>query len=590
MLVESSRKIVSSKIISSPGIGQKERLLDNIEAPALLITEQRQPIFLNDAAKSILDKYDQDIFFQAVLPEVAEWKSNWQRISQGHTVTTSVDLSPESIPGASAIRIDLTFSLLSDRNPPCALCILGSFTQDHGLTDTINQSKFPDENPNPVMRFSKDGRLLYANRSSASILSCWNLKLGGRLKGTAWSVLSDVIRQGSQRNEDFPCGDRVYTVTFAPLSDDEFVNVYVLDTTEIMKAKLELQTALGEVRELKNKLQQENKYLQEEIKQELGSDVIIGESDAQTDLMRKVGQVARTDATVLISGETGTGKELIARAIHAGSQRKDRPLVKVNCAALPANLIESELFGHEKGAFTGACARKIGRFELADAGTIFLDEIGDLPLELQSKLLRVLQEGELERVGGIQTIRVDVRIISATNRSLADSIDAGEFREDLFYRLNVFPIESPPLRKRKKDITLLANHFVRKYSVKIGKRINSIEAPFMAQLQAYDWPGNVRELENIIERAIILSDGDTLQIDEAFDLSINPKSLHAPKTIREVEKEMIQAALEDCDWKIEGQCGAATRLDMAPSTLRERIKKFGIQKPAGSKVINIQFA
>jgi transcriptional regulator with PAS, ATPase and Fis domain len=588
VLVESSRKIVSSEIISSPGIGQKERLLENIKGPALLITEQRQPIFLNDAAKSVLDQYDQDTFFRAVLPEVAEWENNWQRISQGHTVTTSVDLSPESIPGNSATRIDLTFSLLSDRNPPCALCILGSFSQDHGFTEIINQSKFPDENPNPVMRFSKDGRLLYANRSSASILGCWNLKLGGRLKGTAWSVLSDVIRQGSQRNEDFPCGDRVYTVTFAPLSDDEFVNVYVLDTTEIMKAKLALQTALGEVRELKNRLQQENKYLQEEIKQELGSDVIIGDSDAQSDLMRKVGQVARTDATVLISGETGTGKELIARAIHAGSQRKDRPLVKVNCAALPANLIESELFGHEKGAFTGASARKIGRFELADAGTIFLDEIGDLPLELQAKLLRVLQEGELERVGGIQTIRIDVRIIAATNRSLANSIAAGEFRDDLFYRLNVFPIESPPLRNRKKDIPLLANHFVQKYSVKIGKLINSIEAPLMAQLQAYDWPGNVRELENIIERAIILSDGDTLQLDEAFDLSINPKSLHAPKTIREVEKEMIQVALEDCDWKIEGQCGAATRLDMAPSTLRERIKKFGIQRPAGSKVINIQ--
>ncbi len=582
MLVESS-----PKIIDSPGIGQKERLLENIEDPALLITEQRLPIFLNDAAKSILEKYDQDIFFRAVLPEAAEWKSSWRRICQGLTVTTSVDLPPGSIPGYAATRIDLTLSLLSDRNPPCALCIMGPFTQDNGFTKSLDQSKFPDENPNPVMRFSKEGRLLYANRSSTLILGCWNLKLGGHLKGKAKSILTEVTRQGSQRNEDFPCGNRVYMVTFAPLLDDQVVNVYVLDTTEKMKAKQALQTALDEVRELKNRLQQENRYLQEEIKRELGSDVIVGESEAQSNLMKKVGQVAKTDATVLISGETGTGKELIARAIHAGSQRKDRPLVKVNCAALPANLIENELFGHEKGAFTGANARKIGRFELADGGTIFLDEIGDLPLELQAKLLRILQEGELERVGGIQTIRVDVRVIAATNHSLEDGIAAGEFRDDLFYRLNVFPIESPPLRNRKEDIILLANHFLQKYSVKIGKRINKIEAPLMAQLQAYDWPGNVRELENIIERAIILSDGNILQLDEAFDLNIKPRPQYGPKTIREVEKEMIQAALEDCDWKIEGQSGAATQLDMAPSTLRERIKKFGIQRLAGSKVINI---
>ncbi len=585
MLVESSRKIVSPLVI-----GQKERLLENIEGPALLITEQRLPIFLNDAANSILDKYHPDVLFQAILPEQTEWKSIWQRINRGHTVITSVDLSPEVTPGHRATRIELTLSLLSGRNPSCALCILESFEQEYEVDKNTDQSRFPDENPNPVMRFSRDGSLLYANRSSTPLLSCWKLQPGEHLRGTAGSVLVDVIRQGSLRNEDFPCGDRVYTVTFAPLADDESVNVYALDTTEKMKAELALKTALDEVRELKNRLQQENKYLQEEIKQGLGSDVIIGESEVQSILMRKVGQVAGTDATVLISGETGTGKELIARAIHAGSRRKNRPLVKVNCAALPANLIESELFGHEKGAFTGASARKIGRFELADAGTIFLDEIGDLAPELQSKLLRILQEGEFERVGGIQTIRVDVRVIAATNRSLANSIDAGEFREDLFYRLNVFPIESPPLRHRKKDIALLAHHFMHKYGVKIGKRIESIEAPLMARMQAYEWPGNVRELENIIERAIILSDGDTLQLDEAFDLNIHPRSHQGPKTIREVEKEMIQAALEDCDWKIEGQHGAATRLDMAPSTLRERIKKFGIRRSAPFKVINLQSA
>jgi transcriptional regulator with GAF, ATPase, and Fis domain len=338
-----------------------------------------------------------------------------------------------------------------------------------------------------------------------------------------------------------------------------------------------LQSALDEIGHLKNRLQQENHYLQDEIKQVHGADAIIGDSEAQKKLLRRIGQVTHTDTTVLITGETGTGKELIARAIHAGSDRK-RPLVKVNCAALPVGLIESELFGHEKGAFTGASSRKIGRFELADGGTIFLDEIGDLPLELQSKLLRVLQEGEIERVGGDHTIQVDVRVIAATNRLLAQGISDGEFREDLFYRLNVFPITSPPLRNRKQDIAMLTYHFLRKYGKKIGKRIDTIDAPTLARLQAYNWPGNIRELENIIERAIILSEGNTLQLDEAFDLNITPNAQPGGRTIREVEREMMQSALEDCAWVIEGLSGAAQRLGVAPSTLRERIKKYGLER------------
>ncbi|MCH6564642.1 MAG: sigma-54-dependent Fis family transcriptional regulator [Proteobacteria bacterium] len=357
------------------------------------------------------------------------------------------------------------------------------------------------------------------------------------------------------------------------------LNVYALDTTGKKKVELELQSALDEVRLLKNRLQQENHYLQDEIKQVHGADAMIGNSKVQEKLLQKVRQVAKTDTTVLISGETGTGKELLARAIHAASQRKDRPLVKINCATLPVGLIENELFGHEKGAFTGATARKIGRFELADGGTIFLDEIGDLSLELQAKLLRVLQEGELERVGGNSTIAVNVRVIAATNRNLADSIAAGEFREDLFYRLNVFPILSPPLRNRKNDIAMLAHHFLQKYGAKIGKRFNSIDAPVLARLQAYDWPGNVRELENIIERAIVLSEGSSLQLEEAFDLNMTPQSpQRVEKTLGEVEQEMIQNALEVCGGKIEGDGGAASRLGVAPSTLRERIKKYGLQR------------
>ncbi len=449
------------------------------------------------------------------------------------------------------------------------------------ISESEGSSNFPDENPNPVMRLTKEGRLLYANLASQPLLNSWNQKLGDKINGAVMSKFNQASKSGSQQQHDFDCGHRVFTVVFAPVVGSDYINLYALEITGKKIVEQALQTALDEVKLLKNRLQQENRYLQDEIRQVHGTDAIIGNSEVQEKLLHKVGQVAKTDTTVLITGETGTGKELLARAVHAASQRQDRPLVKVNCAALPAGLIESELFGHEKGSFTGATGRKIGRFELADGGTIFLDEIGDLPLELQSKLLRVLQEGELERVGGNSTLRVNVRVIAATNRNLADSIDAGEFREDLFYRLNVFPVQSPPLRNRKNDIAPLAYHFLQKYGAKIGKRFNAIDAPVLALLQAYDWPGNVRELENIIERAIILSEGPSLQLEEAFDLNVTPqRQQQGEKTIKEVEQEMMQNALEACGWKIEGASGAAARLGVAPSTLRGRIKKCGLQRRA----------
>ena len=282
----------------------------------------------------------------------------------------------------------------------------------------------------------------------------------------------------------------------------------------------------------------------------------------------------------MILGETGTGKELIARAIHNLSPRTNRPLVKVNCAALPANLIESELFGHEKGAFTGATARKPGRFELADGGTIFLDEIGDLPLELQVKLLRVLQDGEFERIGGTQSLHVDVRVIAATNRDLEKSIEEKHFREDLYYRLNVFPLSLPPLRARSEDIAIIMRHFLDKYSKKMGKEIDTIPQKAMAALQAYDWPGNVRELENIIERALILSRGTTLRLDDAFSNRRNTSPPTTPSgTLKNVERHHILQVLEQTHWRIEGQRGAAIRLGLNPSTLRSRMRKLSIEKP-----------
>lgn len=352
------------------------------------------------------------------------------------------------------------------------------------------------------------------------------------------------------------------------------------DVTERTRADEALRKALMEVKQLKSRLQAENIYLQEEIKLDHNFGEIITGSDGFKKALAGVQQVASTDATVLILGETGTGKELVARAVHSISPRNDRPLVKVNCAALPANLIESELFGHEKGAFTGALSRKIGRFELADRGTIFLDEIGDLPLELQAKLLRVLQEKEFERLGNPRPIKVDVRVIAATNRDLKSAITAGSFREDLFYRLNVFPIALPPLRERKEDVPLLVRHFARKYAQKVGKVIDKIPQKVVSALQAYSWPGNVRELQNIIERAAILSRGSTLQLEEMLELVQATDTQARPSlTLEDVERNHILKVLEETGWRIEGKQGAAVRLALNPSTLRSRIEKLNIQKP-----------
>ena len=349
-----------------------------------------------------------------------------------------------------------------------------------------------------------------------------------------------------------------------------------------------------EIKALKGRLEKEIVYLQEEIRTVHNFEEIVGSSPALLKLLRKVDQVAATDSTVLIYGETGTGKELIARAIHDRSNRKDRPLVKVNCSAISAGLVESELFGHVKGAFTGAFERRIGRFELADGGTIFLDEVGELPLDTQVKLLRVLQEREFEPVGSNRSIRVDVRIICATNRNLQDSIKEGTFRSDLYYRLNVFPLEVPPLRERRADIPQLAMFFLSRYARNLGKRIDGISAAAKETLTNYSWPGNIRELQNLIERALILCNGPILDLDN--DLSnvsgafifptpepkqVQPRAdQYAFKTLQEVEREHIVAALEQAHGVIEGANGAAKVLGLHPNTLRHRMEKLGIKRTA----------
>jgi formate hydrogenlyase transcriptional activator len=335
-----------------------------------------------------------------------------------------------------------------------------------------------------------------------------------------------------------------------------------------------------EIASLKSRLEQENLYLQEESRTEAAFADVIGGSPAIEKVLASVRRVAGTDATVLVTGETGTGKEVVVRAIHGLSGRKGKILVKVNCAALPAGVIESELFGHEKGAFTGALNRRIGRFELAHGGTLFLDEVGDLPLELQAKLLRVLQEGEFERLGGTQTHKVDVRIIAATNRDLKAAVQEGRFRADLFYRLNVFPIPIPPLRERIEDVPRLTRHFVMTYASKMGKSIETIGERAMRELTAYSWPGNVRELQNVIERAVILSRRSHLELDETFAAPGAATRTEPGRTLEEIEREHILSVLESVGWRVSGERGACGILGLKRTTLEARMKKLGISRPS----------
>jgi len=348
---------------------------------------------------------------------------------------------------------------------------------------------------------------------------------------------------------------------------------------EHQRAKKELTEALSRIQQLSERLQLENIHLQQEVSGKYAFGEIIGQSRTMSEVFSQVEQVAPQDATVLLLGETGTGKGLIAHAIHNRSARKQRAMITVNCAALPGNLIESELFGREKGAFTGAHVQQMGRFELADGGTIFLDEIGEMPLELQVKLLRVIQDGEFERLGSPRTTKVNVRVIAASNRDLKTEISAGRFREDLFYRLSVFPINIPPLRQRSNDIPLLVEYFVSKFNKRIGKNIDTVTKDTLNILQAYHWPGNVRELENVIERAIITSQGAVLQILDRFDTPQEMRSEQATKALADLEYDHILHVLKKTRWRIEGENGAALQLGINPSTLRARMRKFGLRRP-----------
>jgi len=354
-----------------------------------------------------------------------------------------------------------------------------------------------------------------------------------------------------------------------------------VDISKMKQAQEKITTQLEEIQLLKEQLEAENIQLRQELLSTGSYGEIIGESDILKHILYRVEQVAPMDTTVLLEGETGTGKELFARAIHQKSKRSNKGLITVNCASLPASLIESELFGHEKGAFTGALQRQMGRFELANGGTLFLDEVGEIPIELQSKLLRVLQDGEFERIGNPRTMKVDVRVIAATNRDLEQEILEGRFRKDLFYRLNVYPITSSPLRERRSDIPILVEHFVQRFNQKMGRNVTRIPKKVMEQLKAYDWPGNIRELENIIERAMILSKSSTLKVEKLKIPDHTPEE--KLRTLADHERDHIRKVLDRTLWRINGPKGAAHILDMHPETLRSRMKKFDIRRPDPSE-------
>jgi PAS domain S-box-containing protein len=385
-----------------------------------------------------------------------------------------------------------------------------------------------------------------------------------------------VLRDGTIKH--------LHTIGHPVLNESGDVVEYIgtgMDVTEQRQAQAALQTAFEEIKRLKDRLQDENLALREEIDQASMFEEIVGASAALKSVLSHVSKVAPTDSTVLISGETGTGKELIARAIHKHSRRADRAFVSLNCAATPPSLIASELFGHEKGAFTGAVQQRRGRFELAHSGTIFLDEIGEIPMDTQIVLLRVLQERQIERIGGSRAIPVDVRVVAATNRDLAAAIADGSFRSDLFYRLNVFPIHMPPLRKRREDIPILVEYFVKRFAEMMAKRIRRIEKRTLELCERYPWPGNIRELQNIVERSVILCGGDTFSIDEAWlsQAPLRPEVAGAlPSALQDQEKELIEAALAKSRGKVAGPSGAAAKLGIPASTLESKIKQLGIEK------------
>jgi formate hydrogenlyase transcriptional activator len=445
------------------------------------------------------------------------------------------------------------------------------------ITDTIRQ---------PIVVLAADGTTLYANRVALDFTGLTQEDVIDQGFFPRAYHPDDVERVGAERQERFLEGlpfdlemrvlhssgqYRWQLVQYNPLQDERNQIIRWYGTA----------TDIDDQKKTEERLRNENLVLREEIDRSSMFEEIVGSSKPMREVLKHIDKVAPSDSTVLILGETGTGKELIARALHRRSKRANRAFIRVNCAAIPQSLIASELFGHEKGAFTGALQRRLGRFEAADGGTLFLDEIGDLPMETQIALLRVLQEKEFERVGSNHPVSVDVRLIAATNRDLPAAVAAGTFRQDLFYRLNVVPIDVPPLRERAEDIPLLVEYFVGRFAKEAGKNMRHIGRHTLEQLQSYHWPGNIRELQNVVERAIVLCENDTFVVDESWlkrDSADSPRSQDGLSALTDREVEMIEAALAESRGRISGPSGAAAKLGIPRQTLESKIRRLGIDK------------
>jgi len=441
--------------------------------------------------------------------------------------------------------------------------------------------------------FDKNGRMLLWNKNVELVLGYSKVELNHMFVGefivmadreATIEIFNKVFAERKEHTIDYhlltKSGKKLPYIgsgSYAVVNGQECLIGQAINTSKLKETEDKLKSNIDEIENLRKQLQAENIYLRKEIKNKRDFEHIIGESEPLIHALFRVEQVASMDTTVLLEGEAGTGKELFARAIHNLSNRRNKPFIRVNCATLHAGLIESELFGHEKGAFTGAIQQQIGRFELADKGTIFLDEIGELPIELQPKLLRVLQDGEFEKIGNPRTIKVDTRIIAATNRKLEEAIQQNLFRKDLYYRLKVYPISIAPLRDRISDIPLLAVDFVKRFNLKLGKCITNIPAKTIKELQSYSWPGNIRELENVIERAVIISPASNLVVEQLKQPGFDEKDDMLP--LNEYERQYIIRVLERTYWRVDGPDGAARILDMNPETLRSRMRKLEILRP-----------
>ncbi|MEM6316953.1 MAG: sigma 54-interacting transcriptional regulator [Bacteroidota bacterium] len=572
-----------------------QQTVDKAQDMIFWLDEKGNYIYVNEKACQTLG-YSRDelqsksVFDTAKDFSQADWEHYWSSVKEnGYVELENVHYTKDN--QAIPVRINANYVEYNEQPICCAFLKNLSFRKRRDEQIKLSMSTI-EWSSDMIFWLDAEGTIFYANRRAITVLGYSKdqliglplFKIAPERNKAEWP--NHFAQMRKRQNHTYESlikrkNGKIFpvevTVNYIKHGDKEILSVYAKDITERRQKKIQLELAYEQIKELKEEAETENTILKDEIQLEYGFANIISESPNYRVVLKKVEQVASSDATVLILGETGTGKELLARAVHELSGRSNKAMIKVNCGALPANLIESELFGHEKGAFTGAHQSKKGRFELAHKGTIFLDEIGELPLDLQTKLLRVLQEGEFEKLGGTQTVKVDVRVIAATNRDLEQKVEENAFREDLFYRLNVFPIQNIPLRERKDDIVPLVRFFVEKYSKKMGKDIKEIPQRAIKRLKTYDFPGNVRELENIIERSIILSTDNVLRFDTSLFRSGNKKESDF-LSLDDMQRQHIIEALKRTKGRISGEHGAATILQINDKTLTSRMKKLGVKR------------